>query len=287
MVKYLILGNGFLGNKFQEYFNSLGERGEESAIGHVRINSIKDIYLELATYKPEVIINCIGKTGRPNVDWCESHREETFFSNVTIPIYIAEVCEKYGGYMVHIGSGCIFEGDNEGDGYGEYDSRNFRGSFYSKTKIFAEQILLDYVNTVDILKIRIRMPIDNKPSDRNLIDKLIKYKRVIGNVPNSVTCVPDLMNITKKLMDRRVLGPVHIVNEGVITHNEILEMYKKIVDPNFEMPEFIDIDKLKELTKTGRSNCMLVSERLPELGIKMREVHEAISCCLTEYGRYI
>jgi dTDP-4-dehydrorhamnose reductase len=37
----------------------------------------------LDTHKPTVVINCAGKTGRPNIDWCESHKIETLRSNGT------------------------------------------------------------------------------------------------------------------------------------------------------------------------------------------------------------
>jgi dTDP-4-dehydrorhamnose reductase len=36
--------------------------------------------------KPDVVINAAGKTGKPNVDWCEDHKEETLRSNDTGPL---------------------------------------------------------------------------------------------------------------------------------------------------------------------------------------------------------
>src|SRR5271154_3671518 len=57
---------------------------------------------------PDVVINCIGKTGRPNVDRCESHQAETYQSNVVIPLMIAEWCENHDVQLINIGSGCIY-----------------------------------------------------------------------------------------------------------------------------------------------------------------------------------
>lgn len=288
MVKYLILGNGFIGNKFQEYFNNLEEIGgkeEESVIGQRRINSIKDIYLELATYKPEIILNCIGKTGKPNIDWCESNREITFFSNVTVPTLLAEVCKDVGIYLVHIGSGCIYEGlGKNNNGFTEKDKPNFKDSFYSRSKIFSEQILNNYDN---ILILRIRMPIDSKPSDRNLITKLVRYKEVIGDIPNSITYLLDLMKVSKELMDRKESGIYNVVNDGTITHREILELYKEIVNPTFKLPKFIGLEELKKLTLAGRSNCTLSTEKLYQKGIKIRDVKDALKECLQEYRKYV
>lgn len=272
-MEYLILGNGFLGNKFKNFL------GDEATLIKSRIYNIDDIVHCIYEIEPDVIINCIGKTGRPNIDWCENNKEVTFFSNVTVPTIIAEVCNDYGIKMVHIGSGCIYSGDRFND-YTEYDKPNFNGSFYSRTKIYSEKILSEYS---DVLQLRIRMPIDNISSPRNLIDKLIGYKQVIGNVQNSVTCVPELMEVAKKLIDKKEIGIFNVVQSGSITHEDILEMYQEIVDPSYKLPKFISIKELNGLTLAERSNCVLYNKRLLEKGIEMRGAKCAIKDCLIKY----
>lgn len=277
MTKILILGNGFLGNRLYNYFRY---NREDVILSDERIGPVityKEIKNLINKYNPESILTCIGKTGRPNVDWCESNKESTFFSNVTIPTFIAEVCNDMNIRMLHLGSGCIYEGDNEGKGYSEDDEPNFRGSFYSRTKIYSEQILSGYK---DIIQLRIRMPIDNRPGDRNLINKLLKYNKVI-NEQNSITYIPDFLKIVTELMDRKEIGIYNIVNEGSIGHKEILGLYKEIVDPEFKMPEFIEIEELDTIAK--RSNCILSTKKLEDIGIKVRDVREAIRECMYIY----
>jgi dTDP-4-dehydrorhamnose reductase len=245
---------------------------------------MKDMSLQIKEYNPEIVINTVGKTGRPNIDWCEENREETFFSNVTVPTLMAEACTNADVRMVHIGSGCIYQTDRCSNmGFSENDKPNFKGSFYSKTKIFAERILSEYDNT---LQLRIRMPIDTVPSSRNLIDKLVGYKEVIGDIPNSVTCIPDLLVASKTLMDRKETGIFNVTNRGTVTHIQILSMYKDIVDPSYEMPKFIGMEKLKELTLAGRSNCILYNTRLEGKGIEMRHVLEAVEDCMRQYAKH-
>ncbi len=154
-MKHLIFGNGFIGHsmiyeqtgfkidgnllrlsrigaipiiqqtdrRYNQAGNNFNDYLKDTIISKVRIKDINDICVEIEKYKPQVVINCIGKTGIPNVDWCESHKEETFFSNVTVPTYMAEVCENAGLYMVHMGSGCIYEGDRR---YTEGSTPNFK-----------------------------------------------------------------------------------------------------------------------------------------------------------------
>ena len=276
----MVFGNGWIGNKLCSYLNKF--TGNRTILNRDRIDpesTHRIVKFLIREYNPDVVINCIGKTGRPNIDWCQLHKEQTFFSNVTVPATMAEICEEMDKYLVHLSSGCIFEGDNLGNGYGDNSIPNFKGSYYSKTKIFADDILSEYAN---VLKIRIRMPIDEIPNNRNLIDKLTGYKQVI-NVKNSVTCIPDLVEVTKRLIDKRIVGTVNAVNNGPITHKEILEMYKEIVDPTYRMPEFIDMNQLLMMTIARRSNCVLKCERLNDLGLGLRNTKDAITDCLTKY----
>ena len=96
---------------------------------------------EILDKNPEAIINCAGKTGKPNVDWCEDHKVETLYSNVVGPLVLVKVCQELGKYFVHVGTGCVYEGDNNGKGFTEEDKPNFFGSFYSKSKIWSQEAL--------------------------------------------------------------------------------------------------------------------------------------------------
>jgi dTDP-4-dehydrorhamnose reductase len=48
----------------------------------------------IAEHAPRAVVNAAGKTGRPNVDWCESHPTETYRANVL-------------GALVHVQGGCL------------------------------------------------------------------------------------------------------------------------------------------------------------------------------------
>ncbi len=82
-------------------------------------------------------------------------------------------------------------------------------------------------------------------------------------------------------MDRKETGIFNIVNEGSIGHKEILSMYKEIVDPEFKMPTFIEIKELDTIAK--RSNCILSTKKLEDIGIKVIDVREAIRECMYIY----
>jgi 3,5-epimerase/4-reductase len=57
-------------------------------------------------FRPTRVINCAGKTGRPNVDWCEDHRVETVRSNVIGTLLLAELCHEKGVHLTNVATGC-------------------------------------------------------------------------------------------------------------------------------------------------------------------------------------
>lgn len=225
---------------------------------------------ELDAHLPDVVINCAGKTGRPNVDWCEDHKEETVRANVTGPLVLLNECAKRGVYWVHVGSGCIYQGDNGGGGFTEDDAPNFTGSFYSKTKLWSDQVLREF----PVLNLRLRMPFDGTDNPRSLLTKIAKYPRVL-DAKNSVTFIPDFVNAVEALVAKRATGTYNVVNPGAVSPYEIMCMYKDIVDPSATF-ERLSVDDLPQVAKAGRSNCILSASKLAAEGIVMRPAEQAL-----------
>ncbi len=262
-------GRGYLGQQFLGLY-------PDALTPSVDITDAKAVADFLDAEKPDVVINCAGKTGRPNVDWCEDHKEETIQGNVTGPLILLEQCGKRGIYWVQLGSGCIYTGDNGGKGFSETDKPNFTGSFYSKTKGWVDQMLAEF----PVLQLRLRMPFDGSTEPRNLIMKLRKYNRVL-DVKNSLTCIPDLLQVAKTLIEKRVTGTFNVVNPGPLSPYDVMKKYTEIVDSTHVFEKLTE-DQLSEVTKAGRSNCVLSVQTLNDLGIVIRSSDEALTDCLQQ-----
>ncbi len=272
--KILIIGNGFLGKKCAAAW-------PEAILSDKLLYTVKDVEDLLDEHKPDSVLNAAGVVGKPNVDWCETHQLETVAGNTTLPIMIAEACQKKGVYMLHMGTGCIFYGySSDPKGWKEDDHPNPM-AVYTRSK-YAADLVLSTLPNVGIA--RIRMPIDYEPSSANLIDKLASFPRVI-DVINSVTVVEDMIGVFKQLLEKQASGIFHVTNPGAIKHKEILAMYKEFVDPN-HANEWIPVEELvaSGLAKKTRSNTILSSENLKKLGIEMREVHEAVRETMKKYA---
>lgn len=227
---------------------------------------------------PNAVINCAGKTGRPNVDWCEDHKLETLTANVTGVLVLLQECVTRGIKLVHYGSGCIYRGDGDGEGFAEEDAPNFSGSFYSRTKAWSDQILREFPD--DVLNLRLRMPFDGSDEPRNLISKLKGYARVLDE-PNSMTNIPELIDVTARLMEKGMSGTYNVVNPGALSPYRIMELYKEIVDPSHSF-ERLTVQTLGEVVKAERSNCILSIKKLESVGIHMRPAEEAVRAALQE-----
>ncbi len=236
----------------------------------VDITDANQVARELDARRPSVVVNCAGKTGRPNIDWCESHRAETALANVAGPLVLMQQCLARDIYLVHMGSGCIYRGDNGGLGFGEDDPSNYFGSYYSLTKYAADQALVEH----PVLILRIRMPFDGSNHPRNLINRLKGYRRVL-DARNSLTYLPDFVRAAGSLIERRATGIYHIVNPGTISPLDVMHRYRDLVDSSHQF-ECLPPELLGEVATTGRSNCMLSGDKLAHAGIPLRHVSEAV-----------
>ena len=136
-LKFLIYGKtGWIGGLLGKI---LSKQGIDYAYGEGRLENRDQLESDIETVMPTHVFNAAGVTGRPNVDWCESHKPETIRANVVGTLTLADVCKQHGLLLINYATGCIFEYDSshtEGSGVGfkEEDKPNFHGSFYSKTK---------------------------------------------------------------------------------------------------------------------------------------------------------
>lgn len=268
----LIWGKGFIGNRLQE---ELG-----LPISDKKINSFSDIEVEIKRYQPKVIINCIGHTGG-NVDDCEKDLDKTLTTNAFIPIMLGEMALRNDIRLVHISSGCIYHFDYaKAMPINEDQMPDYFELFYSRTKIYSEQALKFLTQKYPILIIRIRIPLDNRPHPKNLLTKLIHYKKVI-DIPNSITYIPDFMQALKHLMQIEAKGIYNVVNRGALKYPELLEIYKRYV-PNFEY-QLIDYKQLNKV----RTNLILSTKKLEETGFQIRDIHEVLEECVQDYLKYL
>lgn len=167
-----------------------------------------------------------------------------------------------------------------GKGFTETSPANFDGSFYSFVKAHAETMLISAYSS-NTLILRLRMPVSDDLNPRSFVTKITKYAHVV-DIPNSNSLLTDLLPCSIKLATENVTGVYNFTNPGAISHNEVLTLYKKYVDPKFTWQNF-SLEEQAKVIKAGRSNCELDASKLVnkmrEYGMEIPEVHEAYAQC--------
>ena len=198
-----------------------------------------------------ILVSFIGRThGKINdieystIDYLEQEGKlkENIRDNLFSPLLLAKICSEKNIHFTYMGTGCIFKYDEshpyekEENGFKEQDTPNFFGSSYSIVKGATDQLMF-HLNDEKCLNIRIRMPITNIDHPRNFITKIINYEKICS-IKNSMTVLPEMLPIIFDMMVDKHVGTFNMTNPGLISHNEILTMYKEIVDPSFTWKKF-------------------------------------------------
>ena len=274
-MKVLLYGkDGWIGN---QVYNLLNLSNHEVIIGKCRAESTFELEQEILSVKPTNIISLIGRThGNINnkvystIDYLEQpgKLKENVRDNLYSPITIAILAQKHNIHYTYLGTGCIFKFEDpeypfgkEENGFTEQSVPNFFDSSYSIMKGYTDRLM--HLFEDNVLNIRIRMPITGDYNKRNFITKIVTYDKICS-VPNSMTVLPELLPILIDMADKKVTGTVNLTNPGLINHNEILEMYKEIVDPNFTWINFT-LEEQAKILDSGRSNNFLDTTRLQSM----------------------
>jgi dTDP-4-dehydrorhamnose reductase len=265
----LVLGKGFIGGLLSR---ELGCPADGA-----RITCYSDAARLIEKRKPRVLINCIGSTGRRNVDDCELEKDKVLLANSFVPLILAEACLRAGVKLVHIGTGCIFNFDYDKDKpIQEWGQDYFLKLFYSRSKIYSEAALQILSGDYNILVLRIRIPLLGARHPRNILDKLIKSGKVV-DAPNSVTYIPDFIRAVRHLIKTGARGVYNVVNKGGLRYPDLMNIYRKYV-PSYKFK----MVSVKSLGLT-RTNLILSTAKLEKSGFKIRHINSVLEECVKEY----
>jgi dTDP-4-dehydrorhamnose reductase len=289
-VKVLLVGqNGWIGGMMGKV---LDNEKVEWVGSTARPNDKVAFEKEIQEVKPTHVMSFIGRThgvtedGKvwTTIDYLEQKGKikENVRDNLFSPMVMAMLAKKYNYHLTNWGTGCIFKYDeehpmgNEETGFTEESLPNFFGSGYSTVKGYTDELmhLLDEVLDVPVLNLRIRMPIIDKHNGRNFITKIVHYDRICS-LPNAMTVLDECLPAALKMAREGVRGTVNLTNPGLISHNEILEMYKEICDPSFEWKNFTPEEQLKILAADRSNNC-LDTTKLSKLCPEVSPIKEAV-----------
>ena len=273
--------------------NILKRNNIDYVVGESRADDEMRLRKEIDETVPTHVVSFIGRThGRigdkvyTTIDYLEqdSKLTENIRDNLFSPLLLAEITKEKNIHYTYLGTGCIFKYDDdhpfgvEERGFKEVDLPNFFGSSYSIVKGFTDRMMHLHGH---VLNLRIRMPITDENNPRNFITKITQYENICS-VPNSMTVLPELLPLVVDMMSKEIVGTMNLTNPGLISHNEILEMYREYVDPKFTWKNFSQ-EEQRAILAADRSNNFLETQRLQDLYPNVGNIKDSVLKCLKSF----
>lgn len=278
----VILGKGYVGTSLSQNLMLKGVPNVCLAKEELDYTNPMKLTRLFAESGVGVVVNAFGYTGKPNVDAAEHEPLLCHKLNVNDPMVVANVCADHGVRNIHLSTGCLFDGYTVR--YTEQDYPNngmfADSSVYCRTKHAFE--LASQGLPVEL--VRLRMPYDERFTQRNYLTKLCSYDTLLNRV-NSKTCLHDLATFMKALIEAEpplTQTVYHAVNPDPLTITEIVNMMREVGVGRKGWSIVNSIDTL-----APRSNCKLNS--LSSLvNDSFRNEYEALKSTLNlmkTYGR--
>ena len=89
-----------------------------------------------------------------------------------------------------------------------------------------------------------------------------------------MTVLNDIIPLSIDMMKDELVGTYNMCNPGTISHNEILQLYKEIVNGSFTWKNFTE-EEQSQVLLSGRSNNGLCDEKLSSYK-KIPHIHTSV-----------
>lgn len=252
--------------------------------GNCDIYNSEALHKRIQELSPDILINCAGYTGKPNVDACELDKASCLSGNAVLPGIIAEACDRLQIPWGHVSSGCIYTGSrSDGSGFTEEDPANFsfrqnNCSFYSGTKALGEEILAD-ASSCYIW--RLRIPFSNIDSPRNYISKVMNYDTLL-EAENSLSELNEFVDASLDCFKNQLdFGIYNLTNPGSVKTSDVVKIIQDAGLTNKRFTFFqSESEFMRMAAKTPRSNCVLDSSKALAAGLKLSPIRDSIQAAV-------
>jgi len=242
------------------------------------ISNYESVNFVINKINPDTVINCAAKT---NLEYCQINRLKAYRSNTLGAINLLDCCARLNVKLVHISSGCLFDGNQM---VSDETTITSPSVWYTRTKDWADDYIQNF-GYENYLILRPRQLISKTPHPSNMITKFASMLKIPAiDEDNSLTCIEDFGEMIDHLLSVDASGIFNCSNTGTITPYEIANRIKDTINSNLII-ERISYDGLLEILPNKRVNTILSCDKLIKSGYIPRSAHDALDWCLKNYGR--
>jgi dTDP-4-dehydrorhamnose reductase len=200
-------------------------------------------------------------------------------SNSFVPLLLAEATRLNKIKLIHISTCCLFHFDFlHSKPISEDTLPDYFDTLHARSKIYSELPLARLASQQDILILRIRVPLDDKPHPKNILTKLINFTHV-SDIPGSVTYLPNFVQALRQLIKIDARGLYNVVNRGTLRYPEILRIYQQY----FPDHQFQTVHKVN----LKRANVIMSCRKLISTGFPMPDIHFVLNSCVKRYCQFL
>ena len=241
---------------------------------HLDIRSKSSIKKVLSDIDPDVILNLAALT---DVDGCELDPQQAKDINFS---GVKNLCRDFSGHFIQISTDYVFDGKS--GPYSEEDQPNPK-SVYGKTKLFADNWLLDNYSKSTIIRTNILYSYTKRTKASFLkwvVDSLNENQniKVVNDQWNNPTWTESLSSVISKIIDNQAFDLYHYGDRDILNRFDFSILISKVfnLDSSLIMP--ISSDELNQIAPRPRKSGLITKKIESELGI----IPKSVETCLNE-----
>ena len=241
---------------------------------HLDIRSKSSIKKVLSDIDPDVILNLAALT---DVDGCELDPQQAKDINFS---GVKNLCRDFSGHFIQISTDYVFDGKS--GPYSEEDEPNPK-SVYGKTKLFADNWLLDNYSKSTIIRTNILYSYTKRTKASFLkwvVDSLNDNQniKVVNDQWNNPTWTESLSSVIYKIIDNQAFDLYHYGDIDILNRFDFSILISKVfnLDSSLIMP--ISSDELNQIAPRPRKSGLITKKIESELGI----IPKSVETCLNE-----
>ena len=241
---------------------------------HLDIRSKSSIKKVLSDIDPDVILNLAALT---DVDGCELDPQQAKDINVS---GVKNLCRDFSGHFIQISTDYVFDGKS--GPYSEEDEPNPK-SVYGKTKLFADNWLIDNYSKSTIIRTNILYSYTKRTKASFLkwvVDSLNDNQniKVVNDQWNNPTWTESLSSVISKIIDNQAFDLYHYGDRDILNRFDFSILISKVfnLDSSLIMP--ISSDELNQIAPRPRKSGLITKKIESELGI----IPKSVETCLNE-----
>lgn len=212
-----------------------------------------------------VVINCSALSVP---DYCETHHEEAYLTNVTAVAQLARFCKDYKSRFIHLSTDFVFNGEAYGMNDSLYTEEDIPApvNYYGYTKWKGEEKVAEICKNYAIVRVEIVYGKAIPGQHGNIVQLVINRLqtgqeiRVVSDQWRTPTYVGDVSVGIQKLIESTYNGIFHICGDEYMTISDIAYQVAESMNLDHNLIHPVTTKEMNESTPRPRFSGMSIEK---------------------------